>query len=212
MSKHGLLTILREDTKRGSRRYFWCRCDCGTEKAVRSDHLWAGKILSCGCEHSRRSSARVGNMHRHNITHGASDTRAYVIWHSMKGRCLNPNNHAYSSYGGRGIKICKRWMSFPNFLADMGQPPDEHEIERTNNNKGYAPSNCRWATRREQQNNRRANRLLTHDGLNMTVAEWSRHLNFSDTAIRSRLDAGMSTADALDPKPRQNSGWFKPKD
>ncbi len=209
MTKFGLLTVLSEDERRGRRRYFRCRCECGTEKSVRIDHLKTGRTVSCGCEHSRRSRARASVMHQSNITHGASSSRAYRIWHAIKARCLNPNTTHYRSYGGRGITICKRWMSFSNFLADMGQPPDGHEIERINNNLGYKPSNCRWATRREQQNNRRSNRLLTHDGKTMTVAEWSRFLNFSHKTIRSRLDYGMSTAEALDPTPRENSGRFR---
>ncbi len=210
-NRFGLLTLMHEIERRRSQRYFMCRCDCGTEKPVRLTHLTGGKIISCGCEALRRVRARVGVMHQANVTHGASDTRAYVIWHAMKGRCLNPNNPAYASYGGRGIAICKRWMKFTNFLADMGQPPDGHEIERINNAKGYKLSNCKWATRREQQNNRRANVLLTHDGKTMTIAEWSRFLSFPDKTIRSRIDAGMSTAEALDPKPRNNSGRFKRK-
>lgn len=97
-------------------------------------------------------------------------TPEYSSWESMIQRCNNQNNRAFKDYGGRGITVCKRWLKFENFYADMGARPPQHSLERIDNNKGYTPTNARWATRSEQQRNRRTNRLVTIDGRLMTIA------------------------------------------
>ncbi len=122
------------------------------------------------------------------IKHGGYGTPEYKSWCAMIQRCLNPNNEAYSRYGGAGIKICDRWRSFPNFLADMGARPRKHCLERTNNLAGYNPSNCRWATMKEQSNNKRTNRLIEHDGLILTVAQWGDRLGIQGQTIAKRID------------------------
>src|SRR5215467_8883535 len=88
-------------------------------------------------------------------THGLSDRPEYKAWSSMRQRCQNPNNPGYKDYGGRGIKVCERWQKFENFYADMGPRPDNHSLERINNDGDYEPSNCRWASNLEQQKNKR---------------------------------------------------------
>jgi hypothetical protein len=116
----------------------------------------------------------------------------------MKERCHNPTCHAYPLYGGRGITVCERWRnSFDAFLEDMGERPAGMSIDRIDNNKGYEPSNCRWATVIDQSNNRSTNRFLTIDGVSKTVTEWSRYVGKSNAVITERLKRGWSERDAV---------------
>lgn len=125
-------------------RSVWqCRCDCGNVRNVAGSNLMTGNSTSCGCLQVKHG-------------HGATKTRVHNIWVGMKQRCLNPNNPSYKNYGGRGIKVCKRWLKFENFLADMGQPPAHKSLDRwPNKNGGYSPANCRWATIEQQSKNKR---------------------------------------------------------
>jgi hypothetical protein len=137
-----------------------CVCTCGTERVVASRDLASGKSVSCGCY--RLEVAGDGRR-----THGMSESRAYNIWLGMKRRCLRKTDGRYPLYGGRGITVCKRWLKFENFYKDMGEPPEGHSIDRINNNKGYTPSNCRWATQKEQVNNSRSTKLSDDDVRNI---------------------------------------------
>lgn len=177
--------------------YARCLCRCGKMKLVRLDHLRNKRVRSCGCLRDRLASERAHVMHEAATKHGKSKTRVYNIWMGMRQRCNNRNHVAFADYGGRGITICKRWQKFENFYADMGDPPPKHEIERINNNRGYSPSNCRWATRREQQNNRRTNRTLRVSGVTRTIAEWSELTGIHSNTITQRIDAGMSAKKIL---------------
>jgi hypothetical protein len=142
----GRWTVVDRGPNDSARSSQWvCRCACGTERLVRADRLRAGKSKSCGCQRvSMRGLTAEG-----------------VCWRGMKQRCRNPNNPAYPSYGGRGITVCERWNSFENFYADMGpRPSPQHSIDRWPNNDGnYEPGNCRWATKSEQNENRRPRHL-----------------------------------------------------
>lgn len=123
------------------------------------------------------------------MKHGGYYTLEYKSWCAMIQRCLNPNNDAYYRYGGAGIAICDRWLSFPNFAADMGpRPGREYSIERINNSGNYEPSNCRWATVKEQSNNRKSNRVIAHDGLVLTVSQWAERLGMQGQTIAKRID------------------------
>ena len=110
----------------------------------------------------------------------------------MKNRCINSKVTSYKNYGARGIKVCDRWLKFENFLADMGErPSDQHSIERIDNDGNYEPSNCKWATRAEQVNNKRNTRNITANGETLTLAEWARRLGCTHTAIIRRISTGM---------------------
>jgi hypothetical protein len=134
--------------------HWLCLCDCGNLRVVALGALRNGNQKSCGCY--KQDFQRKRHLRHGHTKHGQSPTSTYTAWANMLKRCDNPNNPEYRNYGARGIKVCKRWYKFENFLADMGEKPAAHlTIERVNNNKGYMKSNCTWATRREQSLNTR---------------------------------------------------------
>lgn len=158
-----------------------CVCDCGTSRAVSGNSLRRGISQSCGCLTRELSSQRK--------KHGMSRSRVYHIWADMRNRCENPTHISFLDYGGRGIIVCRRWRSFPCFMADMGPRPLGATIERLNNAAGYSPKNCQWASRKCQQRNRRTNRILTIKGRSKCVAEWSEISGIRSATIFSRLHA-----------------------
>jgi hypothetical protein len=121
----------------------------------------------------------------------------YQAWANMKDRCSNPNHAQFPYYGGRGISVDQRWESFTSFYADMGQRPEGATLDRRNNDLGYSPENCRWATRKTQQRNRRCNRNLTIDGVTRCVMEWSEVSGIKRVTIYKRLDRGIPPKEAV---------------
>lgn len=175
----GRLTVT---SKADKPRHWVCLCACGNTSIVRADHLRAGITSSCGCAASEQIILRNIASAKHRLC----DTRTYKSWQSMRTRCLNKRSDQYPDYGARGITVCSRWESFEAFLEDMGERPDGHSIDRIDNDKGYEKSNCRWATMRDQENNKRNNVLLEFKGRNMTIAEWSRETGIRYHTIMQR--------------------------
>ena len=134
------------------------------------------------------------------ITHGMCNTPENRAWGDMKQRCHNKDNKRYHRYGGRGIKVCKRWRkSFENFIKDMGlRPSPKHSLERIDNNKGYLPSNCTWATREDQYRNRAPTKLITYNGKTLSTAEWGRTVGLSKECMYYRIKAGWGIGRILD--------------
>lgn len=197
----GKLTALDAGTLvQGSRqrhRMINVRCECGVEKQVRAAALNSGITKSCGCGIGIQAAL---NAKKYTSTHGMSSTPIYGVYRTMLSRCYNPNVERYPIYGGRGIKVCDRWRGeggFENFLADMGERPDGHSIERLNSDGDYSPSNCIWADARRQANNTRRNRMIAHNGQNLTLAQWERRTGIPRANIAFRLKSGWSVEKAL---------------
>jgi hypothetical protein len=180
-----------------------CRCECGNEKEVTQSNLVSGNVRSCGC-------LVIDTF----TTHAMTDSAEYRAWCHMKERCSNRRVHNYHRYGGRGIRVCDRWVdSFENFLADMGpRPSPEYSLDRFPDPDGnYEPGNCRWATVTQQTRNRRTNRILAFDGREQTLTDWCEELDLVPSIVSTRLRRGWTVQRALTtpmpgsfPKPRRS--------
>lgn len=191
-----VLDVLWRPTPDGKRRERWglCQCSCGQQRQVRGSQLKSGQSTSCGCY-----NLELRRKHGHYVD--GKQSPAYRSFYCMLSRCRNIKN---PRYGGRGITVCDRWDPskggcFQAFLADMGEPPAGYTLERIDNNKNYEPTNCIWASKKQQANNRCSNRIVNYCGKEMTVAQ---ALDLSGVPIATfyqRVQRGVSIEEALIP-------------
>ncbi len=195
--RFGRLLVLSESKPASKWKTFVkCKCDCGAEKFIREDHIKSGRSKICGClnrEATLKSNSKHGGCRR------SGHAPEFDVWVGMNSRCHNPSYPAFYRYGGRGISVCEKWHhSYANFISDMGRKPTpSHTIERLNNNGNYEPSNCKWATRKEQANNRRTNHFMTHAGKTLTASQWSEILGIHSLTLVARSKRGWSDEKTL---------------
>ncbi len=178
--------------RNGATRSDWYavyQCHCGARFFMRTASF--GRTQSCGCFYERRRIAVTA--------HGLSQTVEYQTWVNVVKRCTDPTRHDYPRYGGRGITVCDRWLgSCEAFVEDMGPRPEGYSIERIDNELGYSPDNCRWASRRDQCRNRRSNRTITLDGVTRCLTEWAEHVGvYNGETIAKRLRRGWGDREAV---------------
>jgi len=183
----------RGDAK--SRSPIWmCRCDCGNYGDVQGGQLRAGLSRSCGC--LAREIARVTCLHRR--THGRSGTLTFRRWFQMLRRCENPRASGFKYYGARGVRVCKRWHRFANFLSDMGEcPRPSLSLDRKDSRRDYTPRNCRWADRETQHNNTRKTRWITMGGVRLSMKQWAIRQGLNYHTVWRRFEMGWSVRRAL---------------
>lgn len=140
----------------------------------------------------------LAQRNRDNATHRLSKTSTYRSWCGMKARCYNKKNKSYKDYGGRGIKVCGKWInSFESFIKDMGLKPAGSQLDRINNNGNYCKNNCRWVSPRENSNNRRSSRLFEYKGRKISIAEMARINGITRQGMRYRIESGYSIERAI---------------
>jgi hypothetical protein len=168
-----------------------CLCDCGQTHVAKGAKLRTAEVRSCGCKTSDLKRVKL-TRHGHSPWNGLR-SHEYSCWTAMKSRCRHTRRRDYKHYGGRGIRVCERWQVFENFLADMGRSPSPgHTVDRIDSNGNYEPSNCRWATQREQCNNKRDTIWLTYKGERATLLQWAERTGIGWHAMYQRRRRGWS--------------------
>lgn len=204
--KFGRLSVLcRRGSSNDGKSLWECKCDCGNVGLYVGKRLKSGNTKSCGC----LSSETTAKRNVESATHGMANTITYNTWDSMKQRCLNEDSEGYRHYGGRGISVCDRWMTFQNFIDDMGERPSGKTIDRIDVNGNYEPGNCRWATPVEQGNNRRSNVFIEFNGLKLTATQWAEKIGIGSKTIMYRLKNGWSVFDTLNTPTNHGNAWLR---
>lgn len=191
--RFGRLTVESYLPRKGYKHLEWiCLCSCGNRTHVDGTKLVNSWTQSCGCY-------KIDRIKETQTMHGESKkTVEYQTWLSIKQRCTNPASKSFIWYGGRGIRVCHRWGSFKNFLADMGRRPRGCTIERKNVNGPYSPSNCVWASNKEQGRNRRNNVIVRFKGKPMTLVEASELSGIKFGTLSRRVREGWSESELFD--------------
>lgn len=190
----GRLSVIGYAYTKHGHSHWRCQCVCGSVRVVMDGNLKAGTIKSCGCLRKEGPKKRA----THGDTPKGGVSVEYTTWRSIKARCYNPKNKAYTSYGGRGITMCDNWNNYALFLADMGRrPSSNHSIHRMDNNGNYCKANCCWATHQDQIDNRRNTRMLTWNGETKPLGRWAKELDIPYRYIHTRLYYGWSVDRAL---------------
>jgi hypothetical protein len=186
--RFGRLVVLARTLKQGKHTMWYCECDCGNMTKVSLINLIIGHTKSCGCfqQESR-------------IDHGLSKHPLNKVWISAKGRCNNPKNKEYKNYGGRGIVFSDEWVDFKVFYdwSIAHGYREGLELDRVNNDGPYSPENCRWATREQQCNNTRSNRLLTFNGVTKNFTQWAKEQEVKVTTVYARISRGKTPEQAF---------------
>lgn len=194
-------TKKRKDGK-GTRSYGIYKCACGNAFEAMTDNVKKGNTTKCK-ECARKSRSTLNTKHGKTRKSKSQGGKAYYTWQAMKRRCNNPNDSHYKHYGAKGVKVCDEWAdSFEKFFADMGEPRSDQSIERIDRNSGYCKENCKWATTKQQANNRSNNKMVTAWGETKTLAEWCDNLSLNYDAVKARLNKlRMPPEEALDCTP-----------
>lgn len=204
--RFGRLQVLcREGSNKYKKATWRCKCDCGNEKVVIGSKLLIGETQSCGCYGYER---RNEGSRKHQTIHGQKYTRLYDTWNNIKQRCNNPHHISYKYYGGKGIRVCDEWnndfMTFYKWAFENGYNPQKDEIrknrltiDRIDSDKDYCPENCRWATYKEQANNRTNTRFLTYNNETKTISDWAKIFNLNHNSIYRRLNYGWDIEKTL---------------
>ena len=193
--RFGLLTVVTSVYTTTGAPAWECKCDCGGVSVVTSGRLTSGNTKSCGC---RKRAVLGESTTKHGHSRKAGLTRTYRIWRGMKTRCENTKSAVYARYGGRGITVCERWQRYENFVADMGECPDGLTLDRIDNNGGYEPGNCRWASYKDQSRNQRTNRNITWKGRTMCLSAWAELVDKDASWLWKRLKR-KSLPEAMSP-------------
>ena len=208
--RFGRLTVIAySHTKKLRRRFvaMWvARCECGSAGVYSGPAMRKGNTSSCGCLQREKAAVSMKAL-APKPDHGLSESPTWNSWMAMRNRCLRPGATGYEQY--KDVEVCKEWANdFKAFLADMGARPEGTTLDRIDNSRGYEPGNCRWATHREQGNNRRNNRLITALGRTDTVSNFARLTGLHKDTISHRLNIGWTAERAVTTPSKKNPHKF----